>query len=178
MSFTDRLIQFDRATQGIQQVANTLGMFTEGYVALDTATASMKTLGAEAEALAPKLREASIEMASKIPFAASQIQSAMTDALASGVKGGEEGLKQFAATSAKLAVGGGAELGAVVKGLGATLNAFGETSEKTGQYADWMFNIVNEGVTTIDELNQYLSGVTPTAASMGLAFARVVVHLP
>jgi len=173
MGFTEKLAQFGLATQGIQQFADSMGVFTEGFIALDTATATMKTLGAEAAAMAPALREAAIVMSQEIPFAAAEIQTAMSDALASGVKGGEDGLKKFAEISAKLAVGGGAELSAVVQGLGATLNAFGESSESAGQYADYMFNIVNAGVTTIDELNQYLSGVTPTAASMGLAFDKV-----
>ena len=116
MNFTEKLAQFGLATQGIQQFADSMGVFTEGFIALDTATAQMRTLGAEAAAMAPALREAAIVMSQEIPFAAAQIQEAMGNALASGVKGGEEGLKQFAEVSAKLAVGGGAELGAVVQG--------------------------------------------------------------
>lgn len=172
-SLTDKIAVAGLAVQGVQNMAQAITDISAPYVALDKATQTMKTLGDEAAEMAPRLREAAISMSKELPFGAGAIQDAMANALASGVQGGEEGLKSFAETAAKLATGGGAEIGAVVQGLGATLNAFGETSERTGQYADWMFNIVNAGVTTIDELNQYLSGVTPTAASMGLAFDKV-----
>lgn len=172
-TFSSRMATFGLAAQGVQQVVGSLSSFTEGYIALDTATQSMRTLGDEAAAMADDLRSASIAMSFDVPFAAADLQSAMTDALASGVKGGAEGIKQFAEISSKLAVGGMAELGDVVKGLGSTLNAFGESSEAAGKYADTYFNIVNYGVTTVAELNQYMSGVTPTAAAMGLAFDKV-----
>ncbi|GAB1371214.1 phage tail tape measure protein [Candidatus Kapaibacterium sp.] len=172
-SIADRMAQFALASAGLNTLAGSVSQLSQPFIALDTATASMKTLGDEAAEMAPRLREAAIAMSKDLPFGAAEIQAAMTDALASGVQGGEEGLKGFAETASKLAIGGGAELGSVVKGLGATLNAFGETSEETGRYADYMFNIVNAGVTTIDELNSNLSGVTPTAAAMGLSFDKV-----
>lgn len=172
-TFQSRMATFGLAVQGIQQVVGSLSGMTAGYIALDTATQSMKALGVEASAMADNLRDASIAMSFDVPFAAADLQGAMTDALASGVQGGEEGLKSFALVASKLAVGGIAELGDVVKGLGSTLNAFGESSEAAGEYADTYFNIVNFGVTTVAELNQYMSGVTPTAAAMGLAFDKV-----
>ncbi len=172
-SFGERMATFGLAAQGLNTLVDTVSQISEPFAQLDTATQSMKTLGDEAAEMAPRLREAAITMSKDLPFGAAEIQAAMTDALASGVQGGEEGLKNFAETASKLAIGGGAELGSVVKGLGATLNAFGETSEETGRYADYMFNIVNAGVTTIDELNSNLSGVTPTAAAMGLSFDKV-----
>lgn len=159
--------------QGINQLSGSLNQLSQPFVELDTATQTMKTLGEEAAEMAPRLREVAIAMSKELPFAAGQIQAAMADALASGVQGGEEGLKKFAETAAKLATGGAAEIGSVVQGLGAVLNSFGETSEETARYADYMFNIVNAGVTTIDELNASLSGVTPTAASMEVSFDKI-----
>lgn len=172
-SFIERMASFGLAIQGINQLSDSLNQLSQPFIELDTATQTMKTLGIEAAEMAPRLREAAITMSKDLPFGAGQIQSAMADALASGVQGGEEGLKKFAETASKLATGGAAELGSVVQGLGAVLNSFGESSEETGRYADYMFNIVNAGVTTIDELNASLSGVTPTAASMGVSFDKV-----
>lgn len=173
LSFTDKLAKFGEVSDGIMNMSGALNEVAAPYKELDKATQSMKTLGDEGKQLAPKLRDASIMMSKELPFAAGEFQGAMTNAMASGIKGGEEGLKGFAETAAKLATGGGADLGAVVQGLGGSLNAFGDSSEKAGQYADWYFNIVNFGVTSIDELNSSLSGVTPTAASMGLTFDQV-----
>ena len=173
MSFIERLAQFGLVSQGIQNFTSAFSQMAVPYVELDKATQSMRTLGDEAADMAPRLREAAIAMSKELPFGAGQIQSAMADALASGVQGGEEGLKKFAETAAKLATGGGADLSSVVQGLGATLNAFGETSEETARYSDYMFNIVNAGVTTIDQLNGSLANVTPTAASMNVSFDKV-----
>lgn len=172
-SLMEKMAVVGLAMSAIDNVSQAVNSISAPYVELDKATQSMKTLGDEAAEMAPRLRDSAVAMSKELPFGAADLQAAMTDALASGVQGGEEGLKKFAETSAKLAVGGGAQIGAVVQGLGATLNAFGETSEATGKYADTMFNIVNAGVTSIDELNQYLSGVTPNASAMGLAFDKV-----
>lgn len=173
MSVMDKMAQFGLATEGIQNFAQSVNEVSAPFMELDKATQAMKTLGPEAKELSGELRTVSVQMAKDLPFSAGQFQEAMGNAMASGIKGGVEGLSGFAETAAKLATGGMAELPAVVQGLGATLNAFGASSSEAGQYADWMFNIVNAGVTTIDELNQYLSGVTPTAASMGVAFKDV-----
>ncbi len=173
MSVMNKLSQFGLASEGIQNFAQSVNDVSAPFMELDKATQAMKTLGPEAKELSGELRTVSVQMAKDLPFSAGQFQEAMGNAMASGIKGGVEGLSGFAETAAKLATGGMAELPAVVQGLGATLNAFGASSSEAGQYADWMFNIVNAGVTTIDELNQYLSGVTPTAASMGVAFKDV-----
>jgi len=150
---------------------------SKGLIELDTASASMRTLGAEAAAMAPKLEEVSIKMSKDLPFAASQFQGAFTDAIASGVQGGTKELGIFAETAAKLAVGGGAELADVTKGLGATLNAFGASAQDAGKYADILFNTVNYGVTTIPELNSQLSGVTATSNAAGIEFENIGASL-
>jgi TP901 family phage tail tape measure protein len=168
-----KVLKFEALQNFTQQASSQMADFSKGFVALDTATQSMKTLGAEAAEMAPSLRAASIAMSKELPFGAAQFQEAMGNALASGVKGGAEGLKEFAEVSAKLAVGGAAELPDVVKGLAATLNAFGASSDQAAKYADVFFNTVNFGVTTIPELNQYLSQVTPTAAAAGIEFENV-----
>lgn len=173
LSFVDKLAKVGLAADGINTIADSVGTMAAPFVELDRATQTMMTLGDEAKAMAPKMREASLVMSKELPFSAAEMQSAMTDALASGVKGGEEGIQNFAETAGKLATGGRASLESVVKGLSGTINAFGDTSEKSGQYADQMFNIVNFGVATIEELNSSLSQVTPTASSVGLSFGQV-----
>lgn len=171
--FVNKLATFGLVAGGINALSDSLNQISEPFLKLDTATQAMRTLGPEAQELSGQLRDMALSLSTELPFAAGEFQEAMGNAMASGVQGGADALAGFAETAAKLATGGGAELGAVVQGLGATLNAFGATAEDAGQYADWMFNIVNAGVTTIDELNQYLSGVTPTAAAMGLSFDKL-----
>ncbi|MBL7997601.1 MAG: phage tail tape measure protein [Candidatus Kapabacteria bacterium] len=165
--------EFNQINESVRNIGASLSDFGGGFVALDTATAKIRTLGEDSAKLAPAIRESAITLSKDLPFSAADFAGAMGDAVASGVKGGADALAGFSSTAAKLAVGGDADLGAVVKGLGANLNAFGKTAEDSGKFADILFNTVNAGVTTIDELNQYLSGVTPTAAAAGLGFENV-----
>lgn len=158
-------------------VSNELNGLSKGLIELDTASATMRTLGKDAAAMAPALEAVSIKMSKDLPFAAAQFQGAFTDAIASGVKGGTKELGIFADTAAKLAVGGASELGDVVKGLGATMNAFGDDATQAEKYADILFNTVNYGVTTIPELNSQLSGVTATASAAGIEFENIGASL-
>lgn len=167
----DRMAKFGMATMGIQSAAGALEGFSKGFVELDTATQMMKTLGEDGAKLAPILKNTAISMAKDIPFAASEIQGAMTDALASGIKPTEEGLKGFAGTAAKLAAGSGTNYGVVVKGLAGTLNAYGASAEEAGKYADIFFDINNAGVTSIAELNSYMPALNASAHALGLSFA-------
>lgn len=172
-SFVDRMAKFGLASQGINAVASGLNDLSQPFVALDTATQNLKTLGDEAAAMAPNLRAAALIMSKDLPFAASEIQTAMFDALASGVKGGEEGLKSFADTAAKLAIGGGSELSAATSVLAGQLNAYGESADQAAKYSDTLFNIVNYGVTSIPELSTTLANVVPTASSLGVELDNV-----
>ncbi len=167
----DRMAKFGMATMGIQSAAGALEGFSKGFVELDTATQAMKALGEDGKKLAPILKQTAVSMAKDIPFAASEIQGAMTDALASGIEPTEKGLSGFANTAAKLATGSGTALGVVVKGLAGTLNAYGASASEATKYADIFFDINNAGVTSIAELNSYMPALNASANSLGLSFA-------
>jgi TP901 family phage tail tape measure protein len=164
---------FNQTVQQISQLSDALGKFTQPFIALDTATANLRTLGPEAAALAPNLREAAIAMSKDLPFAAAELQQTMFDALASGVKGGEEGLKAFAETAAKLATGGASSIGDSTTLLAGQLNAYGKSAEDANTFSDIFFNTVNFGVTSIPELSNTLSNVIPTAAAAGVEIENV-----
>ena len=172
-SIFTKAFNFNNTIQSVQLLSNTVQDLSRPFVELDTATANMKTLGTEAAAMAPKLRDAAIAMSQDLPFAASEIQTTMFDALASGVKGGEEGLKVFADTAGKLATGGGAAIGDATKLLAGQLNAYGAASDQASKYADIFFNTVNFGVTSIPELTSTLANVVPTASSLGIEIENV-----
>ncbi len=168
---SDQLAKFGLASAGIREAAGALEGFSSGYRALDTASQSMKTLGEDGRKLAPILKETALSMAKDIPFAASEIQGAMTDALASGIEPTKEGLSVFANTAAKLAAGSGTQLGVVVKGLAGTLNAYGASASEATKYADIFFDVNNAGVTSIQELNAYMPALNASANALGLSFA-------
>lgn len=169
--FQDRMAKFGLATAGIREAVGAIDGFSKGFRELDTATASMRTLGAEGAKLAPILKNTAIQMSKDIPFSAAEFQGAMTDALASGIEPTEAGLSEFANKAARLAAGSGTELGVVVKGLAGTLNAYGASASEAGRYSDIFFDINNAGVTSIRELNAYMPAVNASAAALGLSFA-------
>ena len=166
-------INFAAISAGVAAISTSLTDLSEPLVKLDSVTAQMRTLGAEGKAMAGGLRSAALDMAKELPISADQIQQTMFDAVASGVKGGESGLKTFASTVGKLAVGGGAEIGEATSLLAGQLNAYGAGSEQVNRYSDIFFNTVNFGVTSVKELSSTLANVVPTAAGMGLEIENV-----
>lgn len=172
-SIFDKAFKANQAIEFANQISGMVSTLSQPFVALDTATAQLKTLGAEAAAMAPNLREAAITMSKDLPFAAAEIQTAMFDALASGVQGGEEGLKNFADVAAKLAVGGGAQLSEATNLLAGNLNAYGKSAEDAAKFSDIFFNTINYGVTSAAELTNTLSNVVPTAAAAGIELEAV-----
>lgn len=161
------------ATAVVDQAAQAFNSLAAPSKNLDYVTGQLRTLGSEAADMSESLKASAIEMSKDLPFAASEIQGVMFDALASGVKGGEEGLKVFADTAAKLAVGGGAEIGEATGLLAGQMNAYGASSEQAAKYADTFFNIVNYGVTSVKDLSSTLSNVVPTAAAAGVSMENV-----
>ncbi len=172
-----KAFSFNQITQSVQTMASTFAGLTDPFTKLDTATAQMRTLGTEAASMAPDLREAALAMSQDLPFSAAEFQTTMFDAMASGVKGGKEGLKSFADESAKLAVGGAATLSDSTKLLAGNLNAYGKSAEEAGKFSDIVFNTVNYGVTSVAELNAGLSNVVPTASAFGVELENVGASL-
>ena len=164
----NKALNFAASIAGAQALGNVVSSLSQPFLALDTATAQLRTLGDEAAQMAPSLREAALVMSQDLPFSAAEIQTTMFDAMASGVKGGEQGLKDFADTAAKLATGGGAGIGDATKLIAGQLNAYGKTAEEAAHFSDVFFNTVNYGVTSIPELSAVMANVVPTAASLGV----------
>lgn len=159
-----KAFQFNQVTQAVQQVSATLQELSQPFIALDTATAQMRALGGEAGQLAPRLREAAIAMSRELPISAAEGMQSMKDALASGVQGGWEALRAFGEVAARLAIGGGSSMAEATTLLAGQLNAYGLQADQAGRVSDILFNTVNAGVTTIEELSRGLAEVVPTAA--------------
>jgi TP901 family phage tail tape measure protein len=171
----NKAFQFNQVQQGITQLIGGVSSLSAPFRELDTVTGSLRTLGPEAAKLAPDLREASIAIAATGESAATaaQLQQAMFDALASGVKGGKDGLISFSQEASKLATGSGATLDESVKLLTGNLNAYGKGAEDAGKFSDIFFNTINFGVTSAAELSNTLSNVVPTAAAAGVELENV-----
>lgn len=60
-----------------------------------------------------------------------------------------------------------------VKAITGTLNAYGLSAEHAAEISDMMFEVVNRGVVTYEELSNSLGNVTGLAAQLGIGFAEI-----
>ena len=171
-----RVMKFNELTQAVQNITGSMREIGESFVSLDKASAEMRALGKEATALSTPIREAALTMSRDIPFGAAQLQKAMTNALASGIKpldAAGTGLKIFAENTARLAAAAGADLEQTNSAVAGFLNAFGKDAKATAQFADIMYDTVNAGVVSVQQIAQYGAGAASTAASASLQFKDV-----
>ncbi|MEN6294534.1 MAG: phage tail tape measure protein, partial [Chloroherpetonaceae bacterium] len=182
-SFSEKLKGMGSAAQS---VLGPLGMLGTGLslagavssaVEMEKATARIRTLGGAAKDIAPDLQKLALSMSRDIPISATEMQTAMYDALSSGINANTEDMKAFTETAGKLAVGGGETIGNTVKLLSSITNAYGQSASQAAENSDILFTAVNLGVITIPELNQSLSQVVPTAAAMGVNLKNVGASL-
>ncbi len=96
------------------------------------------------------------------------INGAIYEAISSGVRYGDS--IAFVSEAEKLAVAGRADLTEVTDVLTGTLNAYGAATDQAGDYTDDFLTAVLLGKTTVPELAQSISQVTPIAAAAGIPF--------
>lgn len=174
---SSRLANLGLVFNGLQSAAQSLQDISRPFVALDTATQRIKTLGGEARSLAEDFRSLSLEMSQKVPIAANELQNAIYEALSAGIRADKSEIQAFIESASQLATGGMVSIGDAVNQLSSLLNAYGESAQKTQQYADDLFTTVNLGKTTVAELNSSLSYVIPTAAAAGVSFRNIGASL-
>ena len=168
-----KAFNFNQTVDAIRNVSDSLGVFTEGFVGIDTATAQIDTLGGAAKENSDAFRDMSIEMSKDIPIQAEALQTATYDALSAGINATKEDITAFMTASAKLAVGGGEQIGNTVNLLSSLINAYGESAAATGKYSDALFTTVNLGKTTLPELQSSMANIIPTAAAYGVNIENV-----
>jgi|GEM_PF-5748644 len=104
-----------------------------------------------------------------------QLNGAIYNAISAGVDYKDS--VKFVSEAERLSVAGKADLNETIKVLTGTLNAYGESTDQAGKYADMMFNIVKNGVTTLPELAKSLGEITGTSASLGVGFNEIAASL-
>lgn len=179
-SFTEKMANFGLAVQGVQQITGAFEKFLVPYQEFDKQLRNIGTLGVKNF---EEFRDAAIDIATKVPDTVAGVTEGIYNAISAGaikvvdgVADIEGGIK-FVEQASKLAVAGLTDTNSAIKSLAANLNAYGESTEQAERYSDILFNTVNNGVTTIPELNASLSNVIPTAASFGVAFEQVTAAI-
>lgn len=118
-----------------------------------------------------KMRKDVLRFSADMAAMPASVVPALGSAIGSGIE--EHEVFEFLEVAQKAAVGGAAELLTAVDGLTSVVNAYGSDMITAQRAADLMFRTADLGKTDIDALSRTLYNVTPTAASLGVAFEDV-----
>ena len=150
---------------GIGAVIGGLTKAFGNLAAADFATAKVKTLGVDADALKPKLATLSNELSGQV----SQLDllSASYDVASAGF-GEVAELSDVLKASQLGATGGFSELATVADATTSVLNAYGLSSDQAAKLVDGFIQTQNDGKIVVDQYAQQIGRLAPIAAGAGV----------
>ena len=150
---------------GISAVIGGLTKAFGNLAAADFATAKVKTLGVDADALKPKLATLSNELSGQV----SQLDllSASYDVASAGF-GEVAELSDVLKASQLGATGGFSELATVADATTSVLNAYGLSSDQAAKLVDGFIQTQNDGKIVVDQYAQQIGRLAPIAAGAGV----------
>ncbi|MSU01411.1 phage tail tape measure protein [Tissierella pigra] len=110
-------------------------------------------------------------LAKEMGILPNEIIPGLYDAIGSGVP--EDNVFNFMEVASKAAIAGIVDTGTVVDGLTTVLNSYQMEATEAGKVSDILFQVVNFGKASMEELAGSLSQVTPIASSLGVSFEDV-----
>jgi TP901 family phage tail tape measure protein len=112
-----------------------------------------------------------IDMSTRLPQTAGQLADSLYDIVSAGFDGADA-MKVLEA-SATAAAAGLTDTKTAGEGILTVLNAYGLSADHAGEVSDILFQTVNVGVLTFEQLAGALGKVVPTAAAAGIEFDEV-----
>lgn len=123
-----------------------------------------------------QLQEDILNISSATGQSAKTLAEAAYSAESAGVA--QEDLATMIEQSSKLATAGFTDVDTALSATVKAMNAYGMTGEQAiGKVQKVLIQTQNKGITTVGELGQHLSKVTPTAAAFGVSFEQVGASL-
>ena len=155
---------------------------TDVYQATEEANASLRkasTLFGDVAVDQQKLIGNLSSIAAETGSSISELGEAMYQAMSAGVAPTEDmaDVLDVVAKSAKLAKGGFTETSKAIGASLSVINSYKMNISDLDKVQGILLQTQNKGVTTVDELGNALSKVTPTAAAFGLSFEEVATSL-
>ena len=160
-------------------LATALGPLTAGLTAVafltkafgnlaqqDFATAKIKTLGVDADALTPKLKTLSNELSGQV--SSLDLLSASYDVASAGF-GEVAELSDVLKASQLGATGGFSDLATVADATTSVLNAYGLSSDQAAKLVDGFIQTQNDGKIVVDQYAQQIGRLAPIAAGAGVS---------
>ena len=156
-------------TAGLTLVA-ALGKTFGNLAQQDFASAKIKTLGVDADALNPKLKSLSNELSGQA--SSLQLLSASYDVASAGF-GETAELTDVLKASQLGATGGFSELATVADATTSVLNAYGLESDKAAKLVDGFIQTQNDGKIVVDQYAQQIGRLAPIAAGAGVGIEEL-----
>jgi len=151
-------------TAGLTLVA-ALGKTFTNLAAQDFASAKVKTLGVDVDALNPKLKSLSNELSGQV--SSLDLLSASYDVASAGF-GEVAELSDVLKASQLGATGGFSELATVADATTSVLNAYGLSSDQAAKLVDGFIQTQNDGKIVVDQYAQQIGRLAPIAAGAGV----------
>jgi len=155
---------------GITTAVAALGKVFQNLAAADFATAKIKTLGVDADALKPKLATLSNELSGQASTL--QLLSASYDVASAGF-GETAELTDVLKASQLGATGGFSELATVADATTSVLNAYGKSSDEAAKLVDGFIQTQNDGKIVVDQYAQQIGRLAPIAAGAGVGIEEL-----
>lgn len=172
---------------GIKNVAKTAAV---GAVGIAVASAKMfadfetgmnktSTLFGNVDVDMNKLKDSILDLSNETGIAATDLNEGLYQALSAGVPITEDAAEamKFMSTNSKLAVAGFTDVTTAVDATTSIINAYGKSVEDADEVSQILIRTQNLGKTTVGELGNTISNVTPTAAALGVSFEQVGTSL-
>lgn len=133
--------------------------------------AQVATLNTEVAAKIDVYAEGILKLARAMGQDATVAANAMYDAISSGIP--PDNVLTFMEAAGKAAVAGASDISTSVSGLAVAVNSYNMNASDAMAVSDVMFQTVNYGVVTYDELASSMGKVTGIAYNMGVPFAEL-----
>jgi TP901 family phage tail tape measure protein len=150
---------------GISAVIGGLTKVFGNLAQQDFASAKIKTLGVDADALNPKLKSLSNELSGQA--SSLDLLSASYDVASAGF-GETAELTDVLKASQLGATGGFSELATVADATTSVLNAYGLSSDQAAKLVDGFIQTQNDGKIVVDQYAQQIGRLAPIAAGAGV----------
>lgn len=150
------------------------GIAAKSAIELDAEMRNIQSISKQTDAEIAQLSDTFVEMStdmSKTTDTAKNLAAGFYQVQSSGFAGADAMIVLEKATKAGSA--GMATTETAVKGLAGTLNAYGLGADQAGRVSDVLFETVNRGVVSFDELSGTIGDVVGTAAQAGISIETV-----
>ena len=151
---------------GISAVIGGLSKVFTNLAAQDFASAKLRTLGVDADALNPKLKTLSNELSGQA--SSLDLLSASYDVASAGF-GEVAELTDVLKASQQGATGGFSDLNTVADATTSVLNAYGLESDQAAKLVDGFIQTQNDGKIVVDQYAKQIGRLAPVAAGAGVS---------